>query len=239
MPARAAGAATPREPGWGLGDALVGYLIATAAGLVGGALILAATGNTSTPSEDLPLTMVAALQIPLWLGYLGVPLWAARRKGTGLREDFGLESRWVDVPVGLAAGAATQAILLPLLYVPIIWLLGEQDIDGPARRLADRADDATGVVLLVLVTVVCAPIIEELFFRGLLMRSIENRFGPRWGLVLSSLAFGAVHFQLVQLPGLALAGLVFGFLAQRSGRLGPAIWAHAAFNGVAVAVLLA
>ena len=51
--------------------------------------------------------------------------------------------------------------------------------------------------------------------------------------------FGATHFQLLQLPGLVLAGALFGVLAYRSGRLGPAIVAHVAFNMVTVVSLLA
>lgn len=223
---------------WGLGDALVGYLVANTAAFVGGTIILAIGGYEAGSTDGLPLTMVAALQVPLWLGYLGVPAWAARHKGNGLVRDFRLRFRWADAPIGLAAGAATQLALLPLLYVPILWIFDGQDVGAPARDLAARATDGTGVALLVLVTVGCAPVIEEIFFRGLLMGSLDRRLGPRWALVLSSVAFGGVHFQLIQLPGLVLAGLVFGALAQRTGRLGPAVWAHVGFNGAAVAVLL-
>jgi membrane protease YdiL (CAAX protease family) len=51
--------------------------------------------------------------------------------------------------------------------------------------------------------------------------------------------FAATHFQLLQLPALALAGALFGVLAHRAGRLGPAIAAHIVFNMTAVVTLLA
>ena len=51
--------------------------------------------------------------------------------------------------------------------------------------------------------------------------------------------FGAVHLQLLQFPALTLIGLVLGWLTLRYGRLGPAIWAHIAFNAVATVMLLA
>jgi membrane protease YdiL (CAAX protease family) len=57
--------------------------------------------------------------------------------------------------------------------------------------------------------------------------------------VVTSLIFGAVHFQWLQFPALALAGLLFGVLAERYGRLGPAIAAHMVFNLTAVVTLLA
>lgn len=50
----------------------------------------------------------------------------------------------------------------------------------------------------------------------------------------SSTVFGISHFQLVQFPGLFAFGVVLAVLAVRTGRLGPSIAAHVAFNGVAV-----
>ena len=44
--------------------------------------------------------------------------------------------------------------------------------------------------------------------------------------------------QPLQFPGLFVAGLLFGALAWRAGRLGPAIFAHVGFNTVAAIVLL-
>jgi membrane protease YdiL (CAAX protease family) len=51
--------------------------------------------------------------------------------------------------------------------------------------------------------------------------------------------FGAAHLQLLQFPALVLAGAMFGVLAHRFGRLGPAIAAHVVFNMTAVGALLA
>lgn len=230
--------AIDQPPNWGMGDAAAGLLLANVAAVLIGSLILAATGNGSTDSDDLPLTMVAALQIPLWLGYFGVPVWAARTKGNGVVADFGLRMRWMDAPIGLVIGVLTQVALIPILYVPIFWLTGEQDLSAPARGLTDRASDPFGVVVLVAIVVIGAPIVEELFWRGLLLRSVEKRFGTGWAVAASSLLFGAIHLQFFQFPALALAGLVFAPLTVRSGRLGPAIWAHVGFNGIAVITLL-
>jgi len=210
-----------------------------------GAAILAATGNVEEGAAgNLSLAMTAVLQIPLWSGYLGVPIYAARYKGNGLVADFRLRMELLDIPKGIGAGLATQLVAIPLLYVLIFALtdaLGwdiDHDLSGAARDLVSKATDPVGVVLLVLITVVLAPVIEELFFRGLLLRSIENKFGPRWALWGSSIVFAAVHLQPLQFPALVLIGLVLGWLALRTGRLGPSIWAHVAFNATATASLL-
>lgn len=215
--------------------------------VVAGGIILAVTGYVEEGAAgELPLTMVALLQVPLWVGYLGVPWLVARRKGNGLVADFGLRSTGWDIPKGLGAGLATQLLAIPVLYYVIIFPLldalgvdTDRDLSAAARELTDKAEDPVGVVLLVLIVVVGAPIIEEIFFRGLLLRAVERRWNPAAGLWVSSILFGAVHLQLLQLPALVLFGLVAGWLTQRHDRLGPAIWAHVAFNGTATALLLA
>jgi membrane protease YdiL (CAAX protease family) len=55
-------------------------------------------------------------------------------------------------------------------------------------------------------------------------------------IVGSSAVFGLVHFQLLQFPALMVVGVVNAVLTLRTGRLGPAVCAHVAFNGTAVAV---
>ena len=160
----------------------------------------------------------------------------SNRWGTGsLRDDYGLRFRTFDL-LGIPIGIATQLVLIPALY----WLLhiSTAEVNQPARRLTDRAGSSFAVVILVLMVVVGAPIIEELFFRGLLMRSIQARWNDGMALVVSSVFFAFVHFQPVQFAGLVLFGLIAGTCAQRTGRLGMSILAHAAFNGTAVLMLL-
>jgi membrane protease YdiL (CAAX protease family) len=85
-----------------------------------------------------------------------------------------------------------------------------------------------------------APIFEEIFYRGLLQRSLLKRgLPPVVAIGITAVFFAATHFQLLQLPGLVVAGAVFGTLAYRADRLGPAIAAHLTFNMVTVIALLA
>lgn len=219
------------ELGWGMGDAAIGAGIGFFASAVVASVWAAATG-----ADVESLGTLAAGQIGLWLGLLGWPVLASRIKGSGsLVEDFGLRARPWDA-LGLLVGVACQLVVIPLLYLLVQLVTGDLDVEGPARELADRAHGA-GFVVLALLVVLGAPVAEELFFRGLLLRAAERRLGTRWALAISSVAFAASHFQLVQFPGLALVGLVFGILVVRTGRLGPGIAAHIAFNATAVVSL--
>ncbi|MEA3019778.1 MAG: protease family protein, partial [Actinomycetota bacterium] len=191
--------------------------------------------------DTLPLWVTALAEIPLWVGLVGAALLATKRKGTGsLRADFGLAMRPSDVPLGLVAGFVGQ-IGIVLVVTPIYRLLGvdTNKVGATARDLADRAVHTPDVVLLVAVVVIGAPVIEELFYRGLVLRSIERRWGTGFAVVATSVTFAVLHFQPYDLLPLTLFGLIASTLAARTGRLGPGIWAHVAFNLTAVVSLLA
>lgn len=226
---------------WGIGDSVLGLVIAQAAAIIGGAVILVSFGYVSDGElalDEVSLGMLTVLQAFLWIGYGGWPLLISRMKGNGPVADFGWKFRRSDLYQGLLVGAGLQLFAVPALYLFLFLFIGEQDVSEAARGLTDMAAGPVDVVLLILIVVVGAPVVEELFFRGLLLRSVERRFGPWPAIIVSSLVFAAVHFQLLQFPALALFGLLAGWLTIRSGRLGPAIWAHVGFNGVTVAILL-
>jgi membrane protease YdiL (CAAX protease family) len=70
------------------------------------------------------------------------------------------------------------------------------------------------------------------------MRSIQARWNDGLALVVSAVFLALVHFEPILIPGLIVFGLISGTCAQRTGRLGMSIFAHAAFNGTAVLMLL-
>jgi membrane protease YdiL (CAAX protease family) len=224
---------------WGLGDAALGWVLAQIGGAIAAAIVLAINDDT-TDVEDLSLAWVAVAQLGLWIGMLGVPVVASKLKGYGPVRDYGLRSEGWDAPLGFAAGLLTQLLLIPLLYGPIFWLtdLDSSDLEDPARGLTDRATDSFGITMLILIVGIGAPIVEEIFYRGLLQRSLERRFGVWPGILGSALLFGASHFQLLQLPALVLFGIVLGLLAQRTGRLAAPIAAHIVFNMTTVLFLV-
>lgn len=222
---------------WGFGDAVAGILAAFLLSNIFGAIIMAIAGWKT--SSDIPIWGFGVVQIPLWAGYLAVVVLAGR-KGPGFREAFGLAARQWDPMVGLIVGILCQLVLLPVLYMPILKVLGtdSDELSKPARELARGAHGISSWLLFAVLVGLVAPVVEEVFFRGLLLRSLSKRGLQPWvAVLLSSLIFAALHVQLLQLIGLFAFGLVLAALTVITGRLGPAIFAHIGFNMTTVVVL--
>lgn len=229
-----------RTPTWGLGDAAIGFLLALVGSTVTASLALAASGENEL--EDMSLAWANVAQLGLWGPMVFVTLWASWLKGNGAVRDFGIRIAPLDAIVGPLSGVAFQLIVLPIFYVPI-FLLSNTDVDElseTAREITDRADGTFSVAMLVVLVVIGAPIVEELFYRGLLLRSLERRFGEVVAIVASGAFFGLVHYpNTIGIPGLALFGMFLAYITVRTGRLGLAIVTHMAFNAITVVNLLA
>lgn len=244
------GAAPEGErPPWGLGQVGAGIavaLVASTAASLGWAI---ATGRALTAQGPLPLGLIVCGIVGIWIGLLGAVVYSARAAGRPVASEFGLAIKlWPDVPLGVAVGVSYQLIGLSMLYQPILYFDPglRKSLSAPAQQLLTGAHGTVGTAVIGFLVAVGAPVVEELFFRGLVLRSLERRFarlaprGGRWlAVVGSAMIFALVHGEPVQLLGLAVLGVFLGYVAQRTGRLGPSLVTHAAFNATALAVLAA
>ncbi len=220
--------------------ALVGWSAGFLASLAALVALAAAAGLDAGDdvASEFGLGLLAVLQIPLWLGLIGAPL-LARRRGLDWAEQLGWRFKPVDVPLGIAVGLGLQLVVLPVLYWPILRVFDDLDVEGPARELVDLAGDPQGFAVLVAMTVVAAPLSEEIFFRGLVQGALRDRLGPAAAVAASSLAFALVHFQAAQFPALLVIGTAHALLVHRTGRIAAALCSHTVFNAVTVIALSA
>ncbi|HEX9728363.1 MAG TPA: type II CAAX endopeptidase family protein [Gemmatimonadales bacterium] len=112
-------------------------------------------------------------------------------------------------------------------------------IPGGEGLVLDQASEAVsggnlvGVMLLV---VALAPLAEEAFFRGWLLRRLSGRLSSGSAVVIAAVLFAMFHALTWEGPLALPAGLLFGWLVVRTGSILPAIVGHAAVSGT---VLLA
>ncbi len=235
-PSRPAADATPITIAQAMGTWSAAWIVGT---LVAAPAMIALLG--ASLGDDLTIPQLSAASAATWAVMIAALVVASRRFGTGDPvADYAATFRPIDL-VGIPLGVATQLAFVPVLYLPLrAWwpdTFSDERIEERAQDLADRAGGWL-TVLLVVVVVVGAPLVEEFVYRGLLQRSVTSTIGAGFGLVSTSLWFALVHFSPVEYPGLLLAGIVFGGCVVLTGRIGPAIVTHAAFNAAGLVVVL-
>jgi len=90
----------------------------------------------------------------------------------------------------------------------------------------------------VLVACVIAPAVEEMFFRGIILRGFLRRYGRAQAIWGSAALFGLAHMNVYQFVAATLMGAVSGWLYARSRSLVPCIALHASYNSLLTALAL-
>ena len=85
----------------------------------------------------------------------------------------------------------------------------------------------------ILSLVVFAPVFEELICRGIVLGSLRDKFGVTTAWLLSSLFFGVLHGQPVQVISATVIGLVLGYVYLATDSLWSVMILHALNNAVA------
>ncbi len=245
---------------WGLAEAGIAWITST---FVGSALFVAliqlggfstftagspggnfgqAVGQVASDQELVnnapPVALQLLLLFPGWILLLGTA-WFFAGVLKRDRPGWSLEAQWSDVPLGVVTGLVLQVPILSIVLIVMELIFGELEPTGRAGALVDGASSSNLVLVLLIVCVaIGAPLVEELFYRGLVQPALIRKTNVPVGIAVTSLIFGAVHFALVELIPLSVVGLAFGIVAHKTGRLAPAIVAHMVFNGFTLAVLL-
>lgn len=68
------------------------------------------------------------------------------------------------------------------------------------------------MIITFVVGVLIIPVVEEVIFRGYILRGLERRYGAIQAIVYSSIIFAAVHFSLVQTPSAFLGSIVMSII---------------------------
>jgi hypothetical protein len=241
LPGGAAQSFVPKGPGIkGGGVAAIGAGI----GLVGTLLVAFAFAIETPGRLSVDPWFLLASQLALWVGFVGSVMVASRMNGTGrLSADFGLSwPRVKDLWLG-AAGAAVGRIL-PLFVLICIVLAGSgfNTPNSAAPHLLGATPSGTvGWVVVISLAVIGAPLVEELFFRGLLQGAFTRRVGAVPALFITAIIFSFAHV-LNEGPLAPVAlfpmALVLGYLRYRTGRLAAGMVAHALFNASLFLLLL-
>lgn len=112
----------------------------------------------------------------------------------------------------------------------LIWLSRLREIFPGYDQAASSVMEGKPFWLLMVSVGILAPIAEELVFRGLVYRRLQDWMAPWLSILLSSLLFGWYHGNVVQFVYALLTGTLFALMYYRTGTLGAAMAGHAAAN---------
>jgi hypothetical protein len=151
-----------------------------------------------------------------------IPL--ARRRGM-TRQDLGIRATKGPRSIGLVIAA-----LITYGGAIALWAVTLEPHETYQKLSAAPHPSTINAVLAVIALSASAPIVEEIFFRGLLYRSLRNRLPIIPAALIAGCLFGLVHitsYPLVTLPVKAAFGVIACLLYERTGSLLPGIALHA------------
>lgn len=92
-------------------------------------------------------------------------------------------------------------------------------------------NDVPTLLVDIISSVIAAPIAEEMFFRGVLLKQ-TSRVSARFGIFFSALMFGLMHGNPYQFVMATVLGIYFGYITVKTDSLIPSIMCHIAINAM-------
>lgn len=227
----------PRPVPWNLPDAALIWILA----FVGSGVIIMSLPATVSSQVAMPIS-VAAVGLTT-LAYLRI------RYGTSsLRQLMGTRrTTWRDVVAGAVHGGvafiAFNLGLMGIVAEAVFRIRGE--LPQVQEGIQQAAQQALPLVF-VSSAAILAPLAEEVFYRGVVMARLRDRFGPVIAIVTSSIIFTVVHAEpgnwdgtLLSFIGLFPLAIYLAVVFERRRNLVSIMVMHAVFNAIGVAAILA
>ena len=150
----------------------------------------------------------------------------------------GLTYRGLFHPAGTSM-RVTAITLVPwvLMLIPALVLVNSTlvtvvtqawPLSDSERALFDRLGNND--LATTLLGCAIAPVVEEMLFRGIILRGFLQRYDRAQAIWGSALLFGLAHLNIYQFVAALVLGAISGWLYERSRSLVPCIALHAAYN---------
>jgi hypothetical protein len=198
------------------------------------------TGMAAVAIPALGDGALLAQQFTSWVGMglvLALALWAAQAWGIVWRNAWS----WGRTIEGVLA--ATLILRIALLGYTAIWpatVESELATFSPTtKQLCLALLNAGGPLGMIVAIAGLVPLLEELFFRGVLLEGLAKHIPFGWANALQALLFAAVHENLRVLPFFVFFGVMCGWLARRSESLLAPMLMHGLNNLTVCLVLMA
>ena len=143
--------------------------------------------------------------------------------------------------------ATLFVLLVPILLIVPAMLLGisgivellvwQWPLSPGERAMFDRM--GSGSFSSIVISCAIAPVLEEMLFRGVVLRSFLRLYSRPAAILGSAALFGFAHLNLYQFAVAMVMGTVAGWLYERTRSLLPCILLHSAYNSALTVISLA
>lgn len=148
---------------------------------------------------------------------------------------FGFGNKW---PKAIGLGALAVSLFLPLGWglqmasIKAMHVFGWEPAEQVALVALRNPGSTPQLITLGIVTIILAPLAEELLFRGILYPTVKQLGFPRAALWSTSALFAAIHFNVAIFIPLLLLAMLLVWLYEKTDNLLAPIAAHVTFNAV-------
>jgi hypothetical protein len=149
--------------------------------------------------------------------------------------------------IGISFRNFRKNLFIGLIFGVLLWVgvsicdmvvkkvLGELPIHPYIQKL--EMSDSHMIYFVVLTSIIIlGPISEEIYFRGFAHTVLKKRYGKSVGIILSSLLFAGVHFNLYWGIQIFLIGIGLALLVESTGSIISVVVAHSSINLLSVYV---
>lgn len=142
--------------------------------------------------------------------------------------------KWYTLPLLLGASFFVM-YLFSIIGVLINFLIGRL-VGGTSLNPLATALGGNALVPTVITVAICAPIVEEYLFRGVVLERLRV-YGDMVAIFISALCFGLLHGNIQQILYATALGIVFGYVKVRTNDLRYTIGLHMAVNLIGSVVI--
>lgn len=138
-------------------------------------------------------------------------------------------------------------ILAAIGCAVLLFLVTDKCVDPFLARLFPQSEgnyqDAVRAlkqtpVISALQVCILAPLVEEALMRGFALDGMKRTYGAAVALILSSVIFALLHFNMVQTLSALLCGIVLGALYLKTGSLFCCMLAHGGYNLISYVAIM-
>lgn len=208
---------------------IITYIAMQLSSIVGMPIFMLIGSLSGMPADELKVKAAAYWIVFSFLAALTLILILMRKD---MRERIDTRNQ-ASIPTSIlwAIAGVFLALIAQSLAGSIEQMLGVKSESENTQNLISLIYE---VPMVIFVTSVIGPILEEILFRKIIFGSLNKRFNFFISALISSVIFGLAHGELEHLLLYSAMGFTFAFLYAKTGRILVSMVAHIAMNTLVI-----